>query len=281
MLNNVCTLELIPRYRLFNHRTIARGVDLRVLPLGDSITWGQYSSDGNGYRLALHDKLNHVTFIGREKSGTMANNENEGHPGFPIGPVGDTGRPDYSLRPNVVLLMAGTNDVVSDINLDTAPFTMGKVIDEIVGSCPNAALLVAQIPLLLDPVREKRRVALNTAIEDVVEARFNASKQVALASMDRVTAQRLNVTDGIHPSDEGYKDIAAAWYDAIVTASEKGWITAPVHTGLQPELPNSQLLERWTLAQFVLYSIIALGLFLVAWKRLNNVVRGFLILGTE
>ncbi|KAL8931227.1 MAG: hypothetical protein Q9211_007127, partial [Gyalolechia sp. 1 TL-2023] len=208
----------------------------------------------------------------------MANNENEGHPGYPIGPVGDAGKPDYSLRPNVVLLMVGTNDVVFDLNLDTAPLTMGKVIDEIVGSCPDAALLVAQIPVLLDPAREKRRLTLNNAIKDVVEARFNASKQVALASMEKFTLQHLNVTDGIHPNDEGYKDIAAAWYDAIVTAAEKGWIKAPVHTGLQPELPESQLMKRWTLAQFAMYIFIAFGLFLLARKGLLVVIRNAKIL---
>lgn len=220
-----------------------------------------------------------MTFIGREKSGTMANNENEGHPGFPIGPVGNTGKPDYSLRPNVVLLMAGTNDVVFNINLETAPLTMAKVIDEIIDSCPDAALLVAQIPMLLDPVWEEKRVALNTAISDVVEARFNASKQVALASMDRFAAQHLNVTDGIHPTDEGYKHIAAAWYDAIVRADEKGWIKAPVHIGLQPELPDSQLMERWTLAEIALYSIIAVGIVLVVRRGLIILVRNSRALG--
>lgn len=282
VLSNVCTSELIPRNWLLHHREIARGVNLRILPLGDSITWGQYSSDGNGYRLALYDLLaqgNRVTFIGREKSGTMANNENEGHPGFPIGPVGNTGRLDYSLRPNIILLMAGTNDVVFDISLDTAPLTIAKVIDEITDSCPDAALLVAQIPVLLDPAREQKRVVLNIAIKDVVETRFNASKHVAFASMDKFTAQHLNVTDGIHPTDEGYIDIAAAWYDAIVAAGEKGWIKTPVHTGLQPGLPDGQLVERWTPAEIALYSIILVGALFMARKGLMIVMRNSKFLG--
>ena len=33
------------------------GKELRILPLGDSITWGFGSSDGNGYRLSLLDAL--------------------------------------------------------------------------------------------------------------------------------------------------------------------------------------------------------------------------------
>ncbi|KAL8721788.1 MAG: hypothetical protein Q9225_001588 [Loekoesia sp. 1 TL-2023] len=280
----VCTSEPIPRYKFLHQRAIAGGVDLRILPLGDSITWGQYSSDGNGYRLALYNSLtleNHVAFIGREKSGTMANNENEGHPGFPIDPVGNTGKPDYALRPNIVLLMAGTNDVVFDIDLDTAPLTMGTVIDDIVSSCPDAALLVAQIPTLLDPLREKRRIALNTAIKDVVEGRFKAGKQVALASMENFTVQHLNVTDGIHPNDEGYRQIASAWYDAIVAAGGKGWIKAPVHTGVQSELPDSQIAERWTPARFAMYGLIALGVLVVVRKVLIIIIRNHDVLWTK
>lgn len=33
------------------------GIELRILPLGDSITWGYRSSDGNGYRLKLLNDL--------------------------------------------------------------------------------------------------------------------------------------------------------------------------------------------------------------------------------
>ncbi|KAL8692502.1 MAG: hypothetical protein Q9224_003943 [Gallowayella concinna] len=158
----------------------------------------------------------------------MPNNENEGHPGFPIGPVGQTGKPDYALHPNIVLLMAGTNDVVFNINLDTAPITMGKVIDDILSSCPDVALLVAEITPFLDPARAVKRAAFNAALKDLIEARSSTGKQVSLASMDRFTTQYLNVTDGIHPTDDGYKLLATVWYDAVVTASKKGWIKAPL-----------------------------------------------------
>jgi hypothetical protein len=61
--------------------TISNGVNLRILPLGDSITYGAGSSDGNGYRLALQNMLsgNNVQYVGSQHSGSMANNSNEGH----------------------------------------------------------------------------------------------------------------------------------------------------------------------------------------------------------
>ncbi|OJD11125.1 hypothetical protein ACJ73_09608 [Blastomyces percursus] len=99
-----------------NSEALAGGADLRILPLGDSITYGQGNSNGNGYRLPLHNLLssgNKVEYIGHEKHGSMSNNRHEGHKGFPIGPVGDTGKPSYTQRLNIVLLLAGTNDVSS------------------------------------------------------------------------------------------------------------------------------------------------------------------------
>ena len=65
---------------LLRRNAIAGGVALRILPLGDSITYVEGSSSGNGYRLALYNLLhaeNEVNYIGRVKSGTMADNANE------------------------------------------------------------------------------------------------------------------------------------------------------------------------------------------------------------
>jgi lysophospholipase L1-like esterase len=91
-------------------RSLADGVTLRMLPLGDSITWGFQSSDGNGYRLDLKNLLsgNQVIYVGSQQSGSMANNENEGHPGALIDQIATYAQASLPDRPNVVLLMAGT-----------------------------------------------------------------------------------------------------------------------------------------------------------------------------
>ncbi|KAL8956710.1 MAG: hypothetical protein Q9193_005842 [Seirophora villosa] len=273
------SIAFIPSHRSFPRDAVSGGVELRILPLGDSITWGQYSSDGNGYRLALYNSLtpsNHVTFIGREKSGTMANNENEGHPGFPIGPVGQMGKPDYALRPNVILLMAGTNDVVFNIDLDAAPAAMGGVMDDIIGACPDAALLVAEITPFQDAEREKKREVFNTAMKEVVAARAGEGKQVALASMDRFTTrEHLNLTDGIHPNDEGYRQIAAVWFDAIVAAGDHGWIKSPLPMDPRSDVPaaNPPPTEVITPAQLAVYAVLVFGVVLVGRRGLAVLLR--------
>jgi hypothetical protein len=82
------------------------GLNIRLLPLGDSITWGFTSSDGNGYRLALHNLLqtgNTLDFIGSLKSGTMVDNDNEGHIGATIAQIAQSATNSLALpaRPNV------------------------------------------------------------------------------------------------------------------------------------------------------------------------------------
>ncbi|KAK2739078.1 hypothetical protein FQN55_009611 [Onygenales sp. PD_40] len=220
-----------PPPSLYRRESIAGGVDLRILPLGDSITYGQGSSDGNGYRLPLYNLLsggNKVEYIGREKRGSMSNNQHEGHKGFPIGPVGNTGKPDYAEHPNIVLLLAGTNDVVFKINLKDAPNVLGRVVDDILTACPDAVVLVATLTPMLDANREARKATFNAALPAVMEQRTKTGKHVLLVDMGRVTTEHINATDGIHPVDEGYKLIADVWYEGILAAGEKGWIKAPI-----------------------------------------------------
>lgn len=121
---------------------------------------------------------------------------------------------------------------------------------------------------MLDPEREKKRETFNAALKDVIASRVVAGKQVALAAMDRFTTQHLNVTDGIHPSDEGYKQIAEVWYDAISSAGAQGWIKAPIPTSTQPDLPDGRLIEAWTSSQLAVYAVLVLGVLLVVRRGL-------------
>ena len=61
---------------------------LRVMPLGDSITWGVGSSTGNGYRGPLWNRLaadgHPLDFVGTVRGGSMSDPDNEGHSGYRI-----------------------------------------------------------------------------------------------------------------------------------------------------------------------------------------------------
>jgi len=271
---------------LLRRNAIAGGVDLRILPLGDSITYGEGSSDGNGYRLALYNLLhaeNDLDYIGRVKSGTMLDNDNEGYPGYPIVSVASTVKPEYPERPNIVLLMAGTNDVVLDNDRDTVYAALDKLIDQVITACPDAVVLVAEITPLLDPDREAKRLAYNSAIPGVVKRYADDRKHVAVVDMGRVTPKYINVTDRIHPNDEGYGLIAYAWYEAILAADEKGWLKVPT-PGLFPSPLSQQthkVLAEWTSAstwtplEFVAFGVISLAVVVAVRKKVNIAFRRY------
>jgi len=103
--------SLIPRANI--------GISLRIMPLGDSITWGNLSSIGNGYRgeLAAYLDWTNLDFVGSKIGGQMADNDNEGHSGSFLADIKSYALLSVAARPNVILIHAGTNDM----DLKTSP----------------------------------------------------------------------------------------------------------------------------------------------------------------
>ncbi|KAJ6610675.1 SGNH hydrolase-type esterase domain-containing protein [Mycena sp. CBHHK59/15] len=208
--------------------TSTTGLNIRLLPLGDSITYGFTSSDGNGYRATLHNLLqpgNTVDFIGSIESGTMVDNNNEGHIGAIIEQIAGfaTNAAALPARPNVVLLMAGTNDVIDGLNA-TAPAAISSLMDAIFVACPDTALIVATLTPLT--TGQAGVDAFNAVLTTMISARAAAGKHILLASMAAILASDL--IDGIHPTDAGYVKMADAWFTVVEQAAKNGWIGTPV-----------------------------------------------------
>lgn len=186
---------------------------------------------------------NKVEYIGKEHSGSMDNNRHEGHPGVDIGPIGEMGKADYAERPNIVLLMAGTNNINFNVDPDNAPDMLGRVIDDVVHACPDAVVLVATLIPLLDARNEELRIRFNDALPAVIATRADENKHVARVDMGRITSHHINTIDRVHPTDEGYRLMALVWYEAITAAGKKGWIKEPfsVSGEGEPENANAEL----------------------------------------
>jgi lysophospholipase L1-like esterase len=222
---------VIDHRQLIVPRIVSHGAPLRILPIGDSITWGRWGSDGNGYRLDLLNLLsgNTVTYIGSQHSGTMGSNDNsEGYIGYIIYQIAGNLSLSGTLaqQPNIVLIMAGTNDIIIDIAVDTAPARLGVLIDGVITACPNATILVAEITPILDSDAQARADTYNAAIPLLVEKRVSAGSQVLAVNMSSYLTSA-DLADGLHPNDEGYAKMANAWYEGIQKVADKGWIQAP------------------------------------------------------
>ncbi|MEV6983972.1 FG-GAP-like repeat-containing protein [Sphaerisporangium sp. NPDC051017] len=207
-------------------------ISLRVMPLGDSITYGVESSDGNGYRDELYaylkDTWSSVDFVGSVKAGSMSDPDNQGHPGKRIGEIAAFAYctvPRY--QPNVITLHAGTNDMNQDYYLSSAPTRLKKLINQALTDSPRATVLVAKLIPTGKAGLQPRIDAYNAALPGMVRDLQSEGKHVLLVDMSRVL-----VSDGLendaHPTDAGYAKMAAAWYSAISAADAKGWIQTPL-----------------------------------------------------
>jgi lysophospholipase L1-like esterase len=154
------------------------------------------------------------------------NNANEGHPGATITQIGVFAEFPLSWkgakRGDVVLLMAGTNDMYNVTMAAGAPAQLGSLIDEIVTAWPEAAVLVASLTPSTNNITELDIVGFNGVVEGIVNLRAGAGKRVLFVSMANVTIGDLY--DGLHPNDVGYGVMAQAWYTGVLNAREKGWI---------------------------------------------------------
>lgn len=205
----------------------------KILPLGDSITWG-VSYDG-GYRVklfsnALTDKKN-ITYVGKLSngpstvSGTTFPKNNEGHSGWTIQQLDDivTGTStdsNYSgkkmmvdLAPNIVLLHAGTNDTSrSPTGMSTR---LGTLIDHILADGPDVLLVVTTIVPIKQGSYGTVAESFNKEIPAVVQKRSDAGKHVILVDMFKDFPSGGLSGDGVHPNQSGYDWMAGVWYDAI------------------------------------------------------------------
>jgi len=219
--------------------SIAFGADskkpsLRIIPIGDSITWGYGSSDGNGYRLRLRKLLsdNSVTYLGHWHSGSMSNNNNEGYSGLEISDIETYVKGNGTLGedPNLILILAGTNDINLDHNASTAPERLGSLIDLVTAACPDATVIVSEITSIWGVDQQERVDAFNAALPGIVAKRNGSSllnKHVlALNMTSYVTANDL--FDGLHPTDVGYQKMAEGWMNGIMQVAERGWLNVSI-----------------------------------------------------
>ncbi|MET7420248.1 SGNH/GDSL hydrolase family protein [Dactylosporangium sp. NPDC005555] len=204
---------------------------VRIMPLGASITWGTGSTDGNGYRELLRRHLADdagvaVDMVGSQRSGTAADNDNEGHSGYRVDAVA-AGADAWiaAAKPDVVLLNAGTNDMLQNYDLPNAPARLSALIDQILRAAPAATVVVSTLVPNPDPTVQARVRQYNGQIPGIVQAKATAGKKVRLADFaGNLTLADIG-TDGIHPTDGGYAKLADVWFSALqpVLGAGRAW----------------------------------------------------------
>ena len=166
--------------------------------------------------------------VGDFTSGTMEDNQEQGIDGATIANISTALPPALPLRPNVVLLHAGTNDMNRDLDVGNAPNRLSSLIDQIFGGCPDAAILVAQIINInytnIQPLVE----TYNAGVGQMVQNRVSLGQHVQIVDMENAIPL-VDMADALHPNDNGYAIMAQLWYNGLVQANNQGWIGTPVN----------------------------------------------------
>jgi lysophospholipase L1-like esterase len=192
---------------------------VRIMPLGDSITYG--TGTPGGYRIGLWRRLaaGKYTndFVGSQSNGpaSLWDHDHEGHPGWRIDQI-DANVVGWlrTYKPHTVLLHIGTNDILQSYNVSTAPNRLSALIDHITATSPSTEVFVAQIIPLGWSSGDARVQTFNSAIPAIVKSKANSGKHVHLVNMhSALTAADL--TDSVHPTAAGYDKMAAVWYSAL------------------------------------------------------------------
>ncbi|MEV6842901.1 GDSL-type esterase/lipase family protein [Actinoplanes sp. NPDC051411] len=214
---------------------VSSAAPIRVMPLGDSITYGLGPAVENGYRTDLYGRLTraglNVDFVGGVRSGDGADPDNEGHPGWTIEQMSaQVDRWIAEARPDVVLLHAGTNDMRASATVPTAPAALSTLLDQIAADLPQAQVFVAQITgagtTANRPMWKRRIDSYNARIPAIVE-----SKGPHFHVVDQTGVEGIDLTDIVHPNTFGYAKMAWNWYQAMMPILDPG-------RGAWPETAN-------------------------------------------
>ncbi|GAA3024270.1 hypothetical protein GCM10020229_39470 [Kitasatospora albolonga] len=209
---------------------------VRVLPLGDSITFGRSSCTGNGYRgplqgLATAGGRYALDFVGSNRNGVMDDYANEGHPGFTVDQIGQGVDQGWlAARPDVVLLHIGINDLNQGANgTDTAARAVA-LVNKIFAAQPGVTVIMQGLigastgmnnPM---PVNLSANMdAFNTRLQQEESVQQQAGRHFRFAKAPTLTPAQMN--DGLHPNDAGYAVFAQGFATLLDQTYSARWFT--------------------------------------------------------
>jgi len=185
------------------------------LGYGDSITYGDGSSDGQGYVLKLQNLLG--PYFGR------AQVQSWGRPGTFSSQGANAARVTYGwFSPAYVLIHYGTNDWQDQScqnSLPTSCFTIDALRSMIQDaknrdSLPVLATIIPSNPNLNPPGRNQWYDGMNVQIKALAQ-----QEQVLLCDMNAEFKAQPSLAslyaDSVHPNDAGYQVMAQGWFKAI------------------------------------------------------------------
>jgi hypothetical protein len=211
---------------------------VKIMPMGNSITQGHAIAQDfgtyNSYRRELwHMLINNgydVDFVGSMQTNLDRINWREvppPNPDFDLDHEGHSGwRADQlrnssygwvnTYKPDVVLLHAGTNDILQNQSIPSTIEDISQIIDQIRSAKQDVTILLAQ----LIPSNRDARVAAQLAALNQAIPRLASNKTTTLSPIyvvDQATGFNpgTDTYDGLHPNEAGEKKMADKWFATL------------------------------------------------------------------
>jgi lysophospholipase L1-like esterase len=164
----------------------------------------------------------------------MLDSNHEGHPGHRVDEILNDVDATAGMKPNVVLINAGTNDAQQNYDGMRGTFdSLKQLIEKVQNMHPQTTIVLSTILMTTNQDANARVDGFNRQIRQYMYDQADAGSpdgKIILAEMDdsyHITARHLQ-PDGIHPNEEGYRRMAAVWNKAISDAINlRYWVTEP------------------------------------------------------
>ncbi len=222
---------------------------VRIMPLGDSITYGSQSALA-GYREPLYrlfvDAGYRPDFVGTLQTSEgypVTDPDHEGHRGWVIARDGNPDRNgsgtngydglyehveewlDQVETPHIILLHIGTNDLEGD-DFAHAKDRLALLVDRLSALRPASWVVVTTLLPRTDKAAYNTAIdeQFNPFVEEIVRSRRALGRRVAFLDLHAaVSADQL--ADGVHPNDAGYAALAQAWFGAVTAVMPSPKVT--------------------------------------------------------
>ncbi len=222
---------------LFALTVSAQTPPIRIMPLGDSITYG--SSTPGGYRLPLYAALTNagytVDFVGTQTGNSAAglDPDHQGHGGWTIGQIDDSviGFLDSVSDPDLILLHIGTNDSGAG-DFANRIDQLDALVTKIAAKRPYAHIVVTTLMKRLPPNYTNITNYFNPFVPGKVAGQQALGRRVTFLDM-HAHLELADMYDNLHPNSTGYVKMAAAWLPAITN------VVTPVGDTLPPGLARA------------------------------------------
>jgi len=199
---------------------------VRIMPLGDSITYGTNSTGTVGYRRPLYQQLvgagYSVDFVGSQTDGSPQDfdRNHEGHRGWRADQIRDNVTAWLNSTPaDVVLLHIGTNDITQYQGATSTVADIGQILDNINTweTAHNQVWVVLARIINRNDSLSGVTTTLNGLIQNLADTRIAGGDKIVVVNMESALSYPGDLSDTVHPNDTGYGKMAAVWFAEIET----------------------------------------------------------------